>query len=970
MESQAVRLNEIDEGRAANCFARSLSETTAKGRYAVTLLAVCAVAFLGVTLVLVVAGRSLVWDTDGRLLYYPFMVGEGEWLRGVLSSALSGEISIPVYSFDIGFGADWLITASGNSNEPLNLLAALCPRELSEYLYGGLVFLRFYLAALTFSLYCFSRGRDKGSTLCGSLCYVLCGFVLFWGVLRHPNFIDFAVLLPLIFMGADRLFVRKNPLLLILSMAAFFVYSIYFAYMACIFLFFYCFVGYFSYPRRRSLKDFLFLAVKVIACLLASFLLVGFSTVPMFLTLASMGRVGVERDLALFQSGDFYASLGSVMLGNHTAQTAIVIGAVPVIALLALSICGRLLPKGDKRAWGSGIILCLVGLLLSVVGSMMNGFGYSTDRWALIFGFCAAYVVVLITPVLPQFGRKEWVRLCLLVATFALWGLFYGASAGTLLSYAVVVMLLVVFSALLIWASFRRKAMRQGLAEERQAFPRLLKTRALPVFLAVAVVLNATAYVGIFMSPLGSSYYKEFIRAGHVAGARDQLDLSDAVAVMDDSYRVDRPDTTYGRNGSYVHGYKGMDFYSSFYNQAVDDFRQSLGLADDVKSTMFDGVQQRRALEALLGARYYIASGEAERLVPECYERVMSLGEAHNGLTYSLFETDEVLPVAFVYDATVSQQEYDSLSLVERQEAMTKALVLAGGSDSNEPLQLETLDLPLGIDAQNGAIAQEGRIVVTEKGGSITFGMRGIPDAESYLCFEGLSYAPTSIAAADWMAEAPERSLLEYEDGWSSDGPPSAWITTSSALGGYSFEIVTSDSAKYAGKEDWAVNLGAAREPLDSVTVSFGAVGVYAFDELYACAQPLASVRENVAELQKGSTASIEFGINSFDIHVDAEQEVSGGGKEGDSRYVFVSIPYSSGWSATMDGNPIEIQKANIGFMAVEVDGAEHDVYFSYVTPGLLFGALCSGIGLVAIVAFELLWFRSGRRKRRSADKE
>ena len=118
------------------------------------------------------------------------------------------------------------------------------------------------------------------------------------------------------------------------------------------------------------------------------------------------------------------------------------------------------------------------------------------------------------------------------------------------------------------------------------------------------------------------------------------------------------------------------------------------------------------------------------------------------------------------------------------------------------------------------------------------------------------------------------------------------------------------------------------------MTVSFGAVGVYAFDELYACAQPLASVRENVADLQKGNTASIEFGINSFDIHVDAEQEVSGRGKEGDSRYVFVSIPYSSGWSATMDGNPIEIQKANIGFMVVEVDGAEHDVYFSYVTPG------------------------------------
>ena len=78
--------------------------------------------------------------------------------------------------------------------------------------------------------------------------------------------------------------------------------------------------------------------------------------------------------------------------------------------------------------------------------------------------------------------------------------------------------------------------MRQGLAEEHQAFPRLLKTQALPVFLAVAVVLNATACVGIFMSPLGSSYYKEIIRAGHVAGTREQLDLSDTVAAMDDGY--------------------------------------------------------------------------------------------------------------------------------------------------------------------------------------------------------------------------------------------------------------------------------------------------------------------------------------------------------------------------------------------------------------------------------------------------
>lgn len=169
-----MRRNETDEGWAANCFARSLSETTAKGRYAVALLAVCAVAFLGVTLVLAAAGRSLVWDTDGRLLYYPFMVGEGEWLRGILSSALSGELSIPVYSFDIGFGADWLITASGNSNEPLNLLAALCPRELSEFFlwrarFSSVLFSR---ADLFFLLFQLGPGQEVNTLWIALLCPV------------------------------------------------------------------------------------------------------------------------------------------------------------------------------------------------------------------------------------------------------------------------------------------------------------------------------------------------------------------------------------------------------------------------------------------------------------------------------------------------------------------------------------------------------------------------------------------------------------------------------------------------------------------------------------------------------------------------------------------------------------------------------------------------------------------------------
>lgn len=938
-------------------FGHPLAETTRKGRYAFVLLGICAVAFAGATLTLIVTGRSLVWDTDGRLLYFPFMVAEGEWLRGIAASLLAGDLTIPLYSFDIGFGADWLITASGNSNEPINLLASLCPPEASEWLYDALVFLRFYLAALTFSLYCFSRGKGKGATLVGALCYVLCGYVLFWGVLRHPNFIDFAVLLPLVFMGADKLFVGKNPLLLISSMAGIFVYSIYFTYMMCLFLLAYCLITYFVYPRERSVGDFALLVGKFALCLLVAFALVGFSTIPMFITLISMGRVGIVRDIPFFQTTDFYESFASVLLGNHEAQSASVLGAIPVIAILALVAARGSMDERERRAWGCGIALCLVGALIAKVGSVFNGFGYPTDRWEVIFGFCAAYAVVLFVPAIPRFSALRWKCLTALAAVVTVWALAYACKEGTLLGFAVVGMFAVIYGALVLWAFFRRRAA----SSSSPTLPRVLTRRFLCALLILAVVANATVHVGLFMSPLGSFYYKEFIRTGHVWGTREQLDLSSALDQIDDTYRINRTDTTYGRNGSFVHGYKGFDFYSSFYNQAVDDFRQSMGLSDDVKSTMFDGTRQRAALDYVLGAKYYISSTEAADSVPDGYVKIADLGEAHNGLSYELYETDRALPLAFTYDSAVTQQDYEELNLVQRQELLTRALVLAVDEAEDAVPQLDTKREQLEVVEADGATIQDGRIVVTKKNASVTFSLGGRAGCETYLCFEGLHFHSLPAPDAERLADEPQLVTADLATSSSFVPAKTCWVTVSDGARESSFEIATSASPKYAGKEDWAVNLGASDDPVTSITVTFGGVGVYEFAEIYGATQSVEVVRENAERLQEGNAASVAFDDDAMTVSVDAVNSTAAGENREKSRYVFVSVPYSAGWSATMDGKPVEILKANVGFMAVEVDGEGHELRFSYVTPGLDLGLACTGAAIVLLAAFELVRFRRRR---------
>ena len=68
---------------------------------------------------------------------------------------------------------------------------------------------------------------------------------------------------------------------------------------------------------------------------------------------------------------------------------------------------------------------------------------------------------------------------------------------------------------------------------------------------------------------------------------------------------------------------------------------------------------------------------------------------------------------------------------------------------------------------------------------------------------------------------------------------------------------------------------------------------------------------------------------------------------------VFFSVPYESGWSATVNGQPTTVLRSGVGFMAVRCPaGQKVSIRFTYTTPGLSAGAQISG----AAVAVWLLY--------------
>lgn len=68
--------------------------------------------------------------------------------------------------------------------------------------------------------------------------------------------------------------------------------------------------------------------------------------------------------------------------------------------------------------------------------------------------------------------------------------------------------------------------------------------------------------------------------------------------------------------------------------------------------------------------------------------------------------------------------------------------------------------------------------------------------------------------------------------------------------------------------------------------------------------------------------------------------------------YVFFSIPFDDGWTATVNGKNADIIKVAKGFMAVEAPAGECTIKFSYKTPGLKYGLIISAAALLAAVIY------------------
>lgn len=117
------------------------------------------------------------------------------------------------------------------------------------------------------------------------------------------------------------------------------------------------------------------------------------------------------------------------------------------------------------------------------------------------------------------------------------------------------------------------------------------------------------------------------------------------------------------------------------------------------------------------------------------------------------------------------------------------------------------------------------------------------------------------------------------------------------------------------------------------------------------------TLKNDVALRAETAATSFKTGKNSFTATVQRDKDT----------LVFFSIPYDNGWSAYVNGKQVDVEKVNVGFMAVPVEAGESEIYFEYSTPGLKTGIIIS-VGAVVVFAGYLAAVFIWRKKHDAAE--
>ena len=810
--------------------------------------------------------RSLVYHADAWRQHLRALAYYGKWLRGNLWHLVHDHsLTTQAWSFGLGYGSDVLTTLHYYCiGEPLTALTVFVPERFTKYYFEFLILLRPYLAGLSFSAYaeymigrkqihgtgsCTTTSSGSFPILCGSLCYVFSGTVLYLGML-HPFFVTPMIYLPLLLLGVEKVLRERKPHIFLVTVWLAALSNFYFFYMLALMTAVYALVRVIARTRgeqairnagagtaedgqthRRNCTSWIPEAIRRLLQLLGyaavGTMAAGAVLIPILVQFQSDPRNATSYGLPLFYEKEYYSELlkNAVTFINHplydTELCLSVVCIAAVITLFFLRGHGQL----KLAVIGAAVMLCL-----PAAGYVMNGGAYVINRWTFAVEFLVAFVLTIV-------WSDEQVR-------------FRGKNIGRGIAFSLVLVTI----ALNIVIGYVRIPAGENGGTGQNGFPSEFADEQTAEEYMTAANRNESAAV---------TQYAEETKAPAF-------------------YRYTGRDLTY--NAGTQTQTSSTQFCWSLANGSVADFFKALGVNEE-QNFSYTGLDDRTALEALAGVKYYtiaydndyekqfVPYGFADCGTVEAWNSAESLQEKSGAVygddswepvvpTYHIYQNTFALPIGYTYTGFVSRSAFDAMDLTERQEALFQGVVLededeermnAGNEDRQETGNGEGLQARVsGLEQVQPEFSEEKRTYtveagdgvsyaadtsapcfrVTKEGAKATLRFEAAEEAETYLVLRDLDAGP--LDGKDGESDsAGNLSNLESEYPISVKALREGTPLTDKRL-----NFKTEINQYYSGLKDFAMNMGYRDKGADTFEIVFQKPGIYSMSELAVVVQP------------------------------------------------------------------------------------------------------------------------------------
>lgn len=893
------------------------------GVYTLMFLLMCIVAFLP----FFTEGKSFVWGAgveDGLSQHFSALAYYGEALREFFRNLLAGHPKLVMWDMSLGYGADILSTLNYYAiGDPLNLLYGFVSPKNTETMYNFMIVLRMYLAGITFIMYARKMKKRSYGTVIGALVYVFSGFCFRLG-LRHPFFINPMIYFPLLCLGIEKIYQRERPYVFIFAVCVSAMSNYYFFYMLTIFAVIYAWIRFYKYTEENKMKNFFLTILKFGMYYTLGIAMAAVILLPSVIGFLGNGRYGNGADWKslIVYPGKYYLLFIENFIGYGNMGSNTNAGYLPIVGIVVLFTLFSQRMKHKK--YRVAFIASIIALILPIFGYAFNGFSYANNRWAFALSFIVALLTAEMYPRLFVMSKRQQIGIGAGIIIYTVFCIIVNASGEEILKNKGIMAacgLIAVFYILLL--------IFQRLGYDTQK-------RIVRVSMAILLLISVGVHGYYRFDPKGYAYTQEFMDQGQAYRTLKEDNIRMLSKVNDPSvYRVHAEGYRY-KNYGLINHLNTISGYYSITAKCVTDTIKGYDTLGMQYADKYKGVDQRLGLLSLAGVKYITVAHNSQ-----VAKDVSSMGDVPYGVeklrkkgNITLYKNKYALPFAYAYDSYMTEQQYEQLNGIGKEQAMLAQIILnqhpadkeiQHNEQRNGP-DIQTISLPeTRISSPKG-----------KKYADITVPVE--KDKETYLYFKNLVY--------HGKKNGDDKFILTGRK-----GTKGILVTQNDVQ--QKIHIQSTFNPYYFGRKDYIVKINhQTSKAKEKVRLNFLSPGEYEFDDISLITVPKKDVLARLKERKENSMKQIQYEGNHFRGVYHAKKD----------QILCVTIPYSKGWKATVNGNRTKIYKANGMFMGIIMKKGTQSVKLDYETPGLKIGAWISLVAWIGLGIYGL-YFEKYRKK-------